>query len=137
VDPEFIRDHIRPYIEKRLFQILEIARDNRISVYAKDKSSRNIFPEDFIDIQKSPASPIFNFRFDSQLSYELFLVHGENRLVLKDNPLEIVCSSPTVILLGDVLYFVKDIDGKKLLPFLTRDRVLIPPGFEEKYPKLP
>jgi SNF2 family DNA or RNA helicase len=133
VDPDFIRDHIRPYIEKRLFQILEIARDNRISIYVKDKSSRNIFPEDFISIQKNPASPIFKFQYDSQLSYVLYLIHGENRLVLKDNPLEIVCSSPTVILLGEVLYFVEDIDGKKLLPFLSRDRVLIPEGFEEKY----
>ena len=53
--------------------------------------------------------------------------------MLKDNPVEIISNSPTVILLGDVLFFVEDIDGKKLLPFLSRDRVLIPEGFEEKY----
>ena len=133
VDQDFIRDHIRPYIEKRLYQMLEVARDNRISVFVKDKSSRNIFPEDFIRIDKYPASPVFSFTFDGQLSYALYLIHGENRLVLKDAPLEIVSHSPNAILLGNVLYFIEDIDGKKLLPFLTRERVLIPEGFEEKY----
>jgi superfamily II DNA or RNA helicase len=133
VDPEFIRDHIRPYIEKRLYQILELARDNRISVFVKDKSSRNIFPEDFMRIEKNPASPVFSFLFDGLLSYSLYLIHGEMRLILKDTPLEIVSNSPNVILLGNVLYFVDDIDGKKLKPFLSREKVLIPEGFEEKY----
>lgn len=133
VTPEFIRDHVRPYIEKHLYQILEVARDMRIPVFVKDKSSRNIFPEDFITIEKNPASPVFNFLFDNVLSYALYLIHGDMRLVLKDTPLEIVSNSPNAILLGSVLYFIDDIDGKKLLPFLTRERVLIPEGFEEKY----
>jgi len=133
VDPEFIQDHIRPYIEKRLYQILELARDNRISVFVKEKSSRNIFPEDFMRIEPNPASPVFSFQFDRLLSYALYLIHGEMRLILKDTPLEIVSNSPNAILLGNVLYFVDDIDGKKLKPFLTREKVLIPEGFEEKY----
>jgi superfamily II DNA or RNA helicase len=133
VDPKFIGDHIRPFIEKRLHQILEVARDNRIPVFAKDKSSRNIFPEDFITIEKRPASPVFSFQFDGQLSYALYLIHGDHRLILKDAPLEVVSNSPNAILLGNVLYFIDDIDGKKLKPFLTRDKVLIPEGFEEKY----
>lgn len=133
VEPELIQDHIRPYIEKRLYQILEIARDNRISVFVKDKSSRNIFPDDFIHIEKIPASPVFSFQFDQLLSYALNLIHGDNRLIIKDTPLEIVSNSPNTILLGNVLYFVDDIDGKKLKPFLTRERVLVPEGFEEKY----
>jgi superfamily II DNA or RNA helicase len=53
--------------------------------------------------------------------------------VLKGSPVEIVSNSPNAILLGNVLYFIDDIDGKKLKPFLTRERVLIPEGFEEKY----
>ncbi len=133
VEEEFIRDHIRPYIEKRLYQILEVARENRISLFVKEKSTRNIFPEDFISMEKHPASPVFSFTFDTQLSYALYLVHGDHRLVLKDTPLEIISSTPLAMILGSKLYFVEDIDGKKLKPFLTRERVLIPEGFEEKY----
>lgn len=133
VDKEIIRDHIRPYIEKRLYKILEVARDMRISVFVKDKGSRNIFPEDFIIIEKTPASPVFSFQFGTQLSYSLYLIHGEHRLVLKDTPLEIVSNFPNTILLGNSLFFISDIDGKKLKPFLTRERVIIPEGFEEKY----
>jgi len=133
VDRATISKHIRPYIEKHLYAILEIARDNRIPVFVKEKSSRNIFPEDFLHLEKVPAAPVFSFRYQDQLSYALFLIHGEQQLILKDNPVEIVSNEPTTIILGETLYFISEIDGKKLKPFMTKDRIEIPPQFEGKY----
>src|SRR5210317_1330280 len=37
VDKDTIGKHIRPYIEKQLYAILAIARDNRIPVFVKEK----------------------------------------------------------------------------------------------------
>ena len=45
IDESTIKNHIRPYIEKYLHEILEVARDNRFPIYIKDKSNRNVFPE--------------------------------------------------------------------------------------------
>ncbi len=133
VDRPTISNHIRPYIEKKLYAILEIARENRIPVFVKEKSNRNIFPEDFLHLERLPATPIFSFRYEEQLSYALSLIHGEHQLILKDTPVQIVSNDPTSIILGETLYFISDIDGKKLLPFMSRDRILIPPKSEEKY----
>ncbi|RPI46677.1 MAG: hypothetical protein EHM46_00305, partial [Bacteroidetes bacterium] len=128
-----IRDHIRPYIEKRIFRALEIARDNRIRLFLKDKSDRNVFPEDFIRIEKHPVDPVFCFDYERGLSYTLKLIHGENHLVLHSGAVEIVCHQPTVIILGNTLFFVNDIDGKKLVPFMKKEKVIIPPALEKKY----
>ncbi len=133
VDKATISEHIRPYIEKQLYAILEIARDNRIPVFVKEKSSRNIFPEDFLRLEQVPAAPVFSFRYQEQLSYALFLIHGDQQLILKDSPVELVSNSPASIILGETLYFISEIDGKKLTPFMSKDRIEIPPQFEEKY----
>ncbi|MDF1573718.1 MAG: DEAD/DEAH box helicase [Bacteroidales bacterium] len=133
VDRELIRTHIRPYIEKKLFAILQIARDNRIPVFVKEKSTRNVFPEDFLKLERMPAVPVFSFSYRNQLSYALSLIHGEHQLILKDVPLELVTNDPCTIILGDTLYFVNDIDSKKLKPFMTKERVLVPLQSEGKY----
>lgn len=133
VDKSTIENHIRPYIETQLYSILVIARENRIPVFVKEKGSRNIFPEDFLHLERGAAAPVFNFRFKDQLSYSLILIHGENQLIIKDTPMEVVTHNPTTIILGETLYFINDIDGKKLKPFMTKERILIPPQFEKKY----
>ena len=78
VDQDTVTGHIRPYIEKRLYAILEIARDNRIPVFVKEKSSRNIFQEDFLYLERKAAVPVFHFNYREGLSYSLFLIHGEH-----------------------------------------------------------
>jgi hypothetical protein len=133
VEPSMIKDHIRPFIEARLHAILVIALENRLPVFVKEKSSRNIFPEDFLHLERTPAVPVFSFRFSGQLSYALSLIHEDHRLILKDAPVEIVSNDPASIILGTSLYFIREIDGRKLKPFMTRDRILVPPEFREKY----
>jgi SNF2 family DNA or RNA helicase len=133
VDAATISKHIRPFIEKKLYAILEIARDMRILVFLREKSSRNIFPEDFILLERIPATPVFSFRYKEHLSYSLSLFHGEDQLILKDTPLQIVSNDPTSLILGDTLYFISDIDSKKLVPFMTKESILIPRKSESKY----
>ena len=133
VDKKTIHDHIRPFIERYLYSTLEIARDNRISVFVNDKSNRNIFPEDFIQIEKSPADPVFSFHYDEVLSYSLNLIHDTHELILHKGDVEIVSYSPTAIILGNSLYFINEIDGKKLKPFLDKEKVIIPKEMVGKY----
>ena len=133
VKPEMIKEHLRPYIEKVLYAILVIARENRFPVYIKEKGNSNIFPEDFLNIQKHPALPIFRFNYGEELSYSLKVSHLGNELKLKEQHVEVVSNHPAVIILGSELYFVDKIDAKKLNPFLSRDRVSIPLASEEKY----
>lgn len=133
VDRDTLEKHVRPFIEERLNAILEIARDNRIPVFVKEKSSRNIFPEDFLHLERLPAVPVFRFHYQEKLSYSLFLIHGDHQLALKDNPVEIVSNNPCIIILENTLFFISEIDGKKLIPFMNKELIEVPPDFEEKY----
>ncbi|MEN8230330.1 MAG: SNF2-related protein, partial [Bacteroidota bacterium] len=133
IDETTIKNHIRPYIEKQLYRALEIARDNRISIFVKEKSNRNVFPEDFIGIEKVAAKPLFSFRYGDQLTYSLSLIHVENRLILQHSFVEIISNAPCSIILGDSIYFINEIDGKKLIPFLNKEQVIIPGKLEHKY----
>lgn len=133
VDPDTIRDHVRPYVEQQLFCALEIARDHSFSVFIKDKGNRNVFPEDFVRIEKYPSDPVFIFKYIGGLSYSLNLIHGESRLILHNSHTEIVSFEPCIILQGGILFFINDINGKKLKPFLIKEEVNIPVEVEEKY----
>lgn len=133
VDPDGIRVQVRPFIERQIYKALELARDNRFRVFIKDKSNRNIFPEDFLRIEKHPADPVFIFTYKEGLSYSLHLIHGENRLILDQAYAEIVSHEPCALLLGGVLFFINEIDGNKLKPFMSKDLVKIPAEVEQKY----
>jgi SNF2 family DNA or RNA helicase len=133
VEKRTIQELIRPHIERYLYTALEIARDNRIPLFVKDKSNRNIFPEDFIRIEPEPAIPLFSFEYHTGLSYSLNLVHHDRKLILHNEALEIVSNHPLAVILGNTLYFINDIDGKKLKPFLEKEHVTIPAEMEKKY----
>ena len=133
VDQDTIRNHIRPFVEKQLYKVLEIARDNRLSIFVKGKGNRNVFPEDFIRIEKHPVDPVFIFKYREGLSYSLNLIHGDSRLILHNSDTEIVSFEPCTILQGGTLFFINEIDGKKLKPFLVKEQVTIPVDVEEKY----
>lgn len=133
VDRETIEKQVRPFIEKHLYRALEIARDHRISLFVKDKGNRNVFPEDFVRIEKHPADPVFIFKYKEELSYSLILIHGKNRLILNNSYSEIVCHEPCILLLGASLFFINEIDGKKLKPFMVKELVKIPAEAEQKY----
>ena len=133
VEQKTIKMHVRPFIEKRLYQVLEIAKDNRISLFVKEKSNRNVFPEDFIRIEKRAAEPLFSFNYTDRLIYSLLLKHEKQDLTLKNRSVEIICNNPCVLILENTLYFINEIDGLKLKPFTDKEHVLIPAEMESTY----
>ncbi|MDF1550967.1 MAG: SNF2-related protein, partial [Bacteroidales bacterium] len=128
---------IREYIEKRLHKCFEILQKTDISVYHKSES-KNLFEEDRIEIVKGPTKTVFNFIKETEGSkYFLSISDGINEIKLSETPGEIITNAPCVLMAGQRLYFFsKDddgIDGKKLLPFFTKDSILIPKSAERKY----
>ncbi|MFH0759427.1 MAG: DEAD/DEAH box helicase [Bacteroidota bacterium] len=133
VDNQAIREHVRPYIEKYLYAALEIARDNRVPVFIKDKSNRNVFPEDFVILDRVPAEPVFSFNYSEGLSYALNLIHRGKRIILNRGYVEIISNRPALVIVEKTLYFINEIDGKKLKPFLVKEQLVIPQEMEKKY----
>ncbi len=134
VSPEFIAENIRPYIEKIIFQVLRIAAENRILLFQKEKGNRNIFSDDFLQIHPGSAEPVFHFRRGPEgSSYRLALHYRGRPLDLINKPAEVVCNFPSVIMSGNDLYFVDQVESTKIKPFFSKESILIPQASEKKY----
>ncbi|MGQ9621348.1 MAG: DEAD/DEAH box helicase [Bacteroidales bacterium] len=134
VTAERIENHIRPYIEKRIYKCLEIARNESIPVFYRKSSIKSFHDEEIIIIEQGNAHPVFRFERNPQHStYNLRLETGGKPLdIIKCNT-EIICNSPCVIRYENRLIFVSDIDSAKLKPFLIKESVVIPRNSEKKY----
>ncbi|MFZ5940489.1 MAG: DEAD/DEAH box helicase [Bacteroidota bacterium] len=134
VTREFIAENIRPYIEKIIYKVLQIAAENRILLFQKEKGNRNIFSDDFLTIHRLPATPVFHFtRTEAESRYRLTLHHQDSPLEIYQRPAEVICNFPAVIMIGNDLYFVDEIESTKIRPFFSREHVLIPKSSEKKY----
>jgi len=127
---------IKEYIEKRLLKCFDIIRETDVNIFYKSES-KNLFEEDRLEIVKGTTKAVFNFIKETEESkYFLSISDGEKNITLADTPGEILTNSPCTLMADQRLYFFSKsdgIDGKKLLPFFTKDYVLIPKSAEKKY----
>jgi SNF2 family DNA or RNA helicase len=134
VNSEKIDKFIRPYIEIRLRKCLVIARDEGTLCFIRQSKSDVLHYEDQLETAPESALPLF--RFDRQpegSTYKLKIEYGGKPIELFHNTVDIVCNKPCIIRIGNRLLFIKDIDGPKLRPFLTKEYVVIPGNSEVKY----
>lgn len=133
--PEFIDKKIRPFIEKRLRKIFEIIKNSHeTKVFHKPDYFENIYIEDEIIVEEKFAEAVFNFhRTEEEIRYFLTVRHNKSEINLKDKVEIILSLDPCIIVLNNSLYFFKDIDAKKLLPFFTKEYISVAKRMEKKY----
>ena len=134
VTKERIDQFIRPFIERKIYKCLTIARDEAIPVYLQKTKISNLHPEDQLILCGDPGHPVFIFnRNEEQSNYSLSLETGGRIINLKNSNIDILSVSPCLIRENSNIIFVSDIDGLKLKPFFTKESILIPKNTEEKY----
>lgn len=134
VTPEKIEVFIRPYIEKRIYKCLTISRDENIPVCYQRTKTATLHTEDRLLLSAEPASPVFSFsRDEEQTTYNLSLEAGGKKLDMKKCQIDILCMSPCLIREDHRIFFVSDVDGSKIKPFLTKENIVIPRKTEAKY----
>ena len=134
VPQERIDKFIRPFIERKIYKCLTIARDEAIPVYLQKPKISTLHPEDQLILCGDPGHPVFRFnRNEEQSDYSLSLETGGRIINLKKSKIDILCISPCLIRENNNIIFVSDIDGLKLKPFFTKENILIPKNAEEKY----
>lgn len=134
ISPVTLDSFIRPYIERRLFKCLSIARNEDLPVFFQKSRSSTIHREDELAFDTENAFPRFRFdRGEEQSSYSLNLDYCGEIVNLKSGSVDIICSSPCIIRETRKVIFVSDIDGSKLKPFLTKVSISIPKKTELKY----
>ncbi|MCA1755956.1 MAG: DEAD/DEAH box helicase [Bacteroidales bacterium] len=134
VTEERLVNHIRPYIEKKLALITGIVRSYGVPVYRQKTRTVNLHSEDLLIVEPVNAEPLFRFiREDDVIRYELQISLRDKPLPLVNQDMEIICNSPCIIRHNDIITEVKDMEGSKLKPFLTKKSIRIPSSHEERY----
>lgn len=122
---------IDTYLERRRAQILENLRGKRVFEMGND--GEPAWKE--IEVQDEKATILFHFRRnDDNTHYFPTIKHEGVKLDFQYKSAYIVCNEPAWMVLGGKLYsFEKNVDGKKLKPFLNKKFIVIPKNVEEAY----
>ena len=125
-------DTVRPKIEKRLSEVLEVLKADG-SLYLMDNDG---WPaERKIEFAEEPATVLFHFRKgDTETRYFPTIKYQGLRIDFMFKEAQVVSNQPAWLLLNDMIYFFEqDIEGKKLQPFLNKRYITIPKATEETY----
>lgn len=124
-------DVIRPKIEKRMAEALNLLTTKKIYLMSKEG-----YPaERKLQIADESASVLFHFRRnEEEIRYFPTIKYQGMRIEFMFKNAEIICNHPAWMLMDDTLYhFDKEIEGKKLFPFLNKRYIAIPRSSEQSY----
>ncbi|MEE4117022.1 MAG: DEAD/DEAH box helicase [Marinilabiliaceae bacterium] len=134
VSDDRFNKHIKPFIEDKLFRILEIVRDKNIPVYRQKTGSVNLHQEDRVKLINENAIPVFSFELRDEGSiYRLALEIKGSRVELRNRDIEVLSNLPAALRIEDEIIFPHKLEAKKLLPFFKKEEINIPPGRLREY----
>ncbi|MBN2523108.1 MAG: DEAD/DEAH box helicase [Bacteroidales bacterium] len=130
---DFIEEHVRPYIERRMAKCLDILLSEDIPVYHKVLQNM-IYENERIEVTDEEGTAVFNFhRSSEELKYYLTIESNGERIKLTGKNGFVVINIPCCVVIENRLFVFSNIDGKKLLPFFTKESISIPKSAEKKY----
>lgn len=126
-----IYEYLRPNIENRLLQALELLRDKPLFVMGKDGYAA----EQQITIAPQPASILFHFRRNNEETrYFPTIKYNGQRIEFMYRDAQVIINQQAWLLLDNVLYhFDQPLEGKKLSPFLQKRYISVTRATERKY----
>ena len=128
---ETLKTLIEEFVENRMTEVLDLLGTKLVFEMGKDGEPtwRKI------DIEEEKASVLFHFRRNEENThYFPTIKHKGERIEFQYKNAIIINNKPAWMLMGNSLYsFAKDVDGKKLKPFLNKRFIEIPRKIEESY----
>lgn len=133
IEGELFTNHIRPYIEKQIAKCVDLLHYNPQPIYHKLLQNK-LYESDRIKFTDEDCETVFNFTRNGEgVKYRLTIDYAGEELVLNGKEGIVVANEPCCLVLDDKLFVFREIDGKKVLPFFTKDYVIIPKQTEKKY----
>ncbi|MFC5270779.1 DEAD/DEAH box helicase [Adhaeribacter terreus] len=126
-----LQENIKSYVETRMAKILALLTEKRVFIMGKD--GEPTWKE--IKMAGEKATVLFHFRRNEENThYFPTIKHNGQKLDFQYKDAALICNEPAWLLLEDKLYsFEKEVDGKKLQPFLRKNFIVIPRKVEETY----
>lgn len=134
MDKELFQNHISPYIDKYIYKCILLLMKGNTRLFFKQAKYANLYDEDEIKVNHSFSDCTFHFnRTESGTNYNLKISHEGKAIDLLKKNVRMVCTQPCCFVFRNELYVFKQLSGKKLIPFLTKDIVSISRQSEDKY----
>jgi SNF2 family DNA or RNA helicase len=128
---ELLQEQIEDYMEKRRAKVLEKLKGKWLFEMGNDGEPtwRKI------EVLDKKATIHFHFmRTNENTNYYPTIYYQGKKLDLPDASAYLICKNPAWMVYNGKLYgFEKYVDGKKLIPFLSKKFVVIPKNVEETY----
>lgn len=126
---------IRPRIEKQCSKILDLARQTGIPFYFREAPTfRTVSDHDKIELLPEKSRCLFNFiKNENGLRYFISLTNKDEEILLQEKPAVVLSNEPCVVLLGNRIHRVENIDSKKLIPFFDKTHIHVPVSSEKMY----
>ena len=134
-DPERIKNNIRPFIEKKLQEMLALIRYHNLPLYQKQVGSKLLYAHHAYRVHPHDVEIHFMFLADeTTFRYQLQCYYDGQPLSLSEQkPVIVLTSSPSALLLGMELYFFPHIESVRILPFTKKKKISVPASQIEKY----
>ncbi|MCF8253131.1 MAG: ATP-dependent helicase [Bacteroidia bacterium] len=128
---ELLEEKIRPFIEERMHKVFLALRGKTIYKNGNDNNPTSVK----ITVADEQANIWFHFKNNPEgIRYYPTLRYKNQKVEFMYRGAQIVSQSTAWLLVENMLYdFEKNVDGKKLLPFMSKRYIQIPKKSEETY----
>ncbi len=128
-----LQQTISEYLDEKRANVLNLIGDKKIFEMGNDGEPTS----KPLKLMKQKASVLFHFRRnEDNTHYFPTIKHNGEKLEFQYKGAQILCRKPAWMLLEDKIFsFEKNVDGKKLIPFLSKKFIVIPKNLEEDYYK--
>ena len=134
MDPGLFENHISPYIDRHINQIVRILMNGHTRLFNKQVKYSNLYEEDRISLSSEFAECNFRFeRLKEGTRYSLELLVGQKPFNLLHKKITMVSTQPCSLVWQNQLIVFEKISAKKLLPFFEKEFIFIPSQVEDKY----
>ncbi|GHT64426.1 hypothetical protein FACS189451_12040 [Bacteroidia bacterium] len=130
-----INNLIRPRIEMQCSKILDLAQHTSIPIYLRDTpNARAVYAHNKIELLPKKSRCLFNFiKNETGLHYFISLTNRDEEIMLQEKPAIVLSNEPCIVLLGNKIHRIENIDSKKLIPFFDKTHIDVPPSSEKIY----
>lgn len=132
---ENFKKAVRPFIDKKMLEMLELMRVERIPFYQNEKGNKILFAHNNIKVPHDYAESLFHFEADDDhFSYSLQCKReGKAVPLTEQKPVIVLTPSPASILLGNELLLFRNISSMRIIPFTNKNIVSVSASETDKY----
>lgn len=129
-----LKEVIRPYIEKKQLEIIELLRQNGIPLYLKDAGQKELFTHNRLFLHENDSLVTFNFQItENHFRYNINCIQDDKEFSLLNKTPVILVNKPACFLQGRTLYVFKQIEVSRLTPFFNKISIEVPVSLTKKY----